>query len=70
MLQPSSMLITFWIIVLCMVFGQVVDLVDGLTGCAEVVSGMCLNDWHLSVTTLSVLTEGERTRPNMTLLLR
>jgi len=33
-LQPSSMLIICWIIVQCMVVGQVEDLVDGLTRCA------------------------------------
>ena len=46
------------------------ELADGPSGCGEVASGECLFVWKFSVTSSTVLTEREDSRPNMPLSLR
>ena len=45
---------------------QLVELEDGPTGSGTVARGGCLLAWNFLVTMTTVLTEAERTRPNLT----
>ena len=45
---------------------ELVELADGPTGCVTVARGGCLLAWNFVVIMSTVLTEAERTRPNLT----
>jgi hypothetical protein len=45
---------------------QLVELADGPTGCGKVARGGCLLAWNFLVAMSTVLTEAQRTRPNLT----
>ena len=48
---------------------ELAELAYGPTGCGEVAMGGCLFAWNFCATRSTVLTEAERTRPNMKLWL-